>query len=164
MKKQLTENQKTNLDEIYNYLLNKKHIDIATESSETIFVEYRSLFNKICFKKYNIGTTLIARYYNSLGKTMKHSVVWHSIQNFKIYSKSVPEILDTYFELHPSARNRKNSGIELKYIYNTKLTKIQKSVSNLTEDQQIELLEMIELRKKSWAWKNKDRITIIEGC
>jgi len=164
MKKQLTEFQKNNLDRVYNYLLHEKNIDISINRRVTDIVEYRSLFNTICNKKYKVGSSMIARYYQSKGKSMTHASVIHSIDKFKTYKEYVPDLTEIYNELNMLYFTKKFNNVEVKYVHTKKLTKVQKSVSDLTEDQQIELLEMIELRKKSWAWKNKDRITIIEGC
>jgi hypothetical protein len=153
--KRITERKKKQLEILYQKLKTAHDVDVSTPRRNNLLIEYRSLFNTICKRTYKVGPTDIARFYNSKGLKMTSPSVINSLSKFKIYANDMPELLDIFFDLSPSAKKYRDYQIDRKYIYNTSLTPIQELVSDLTFNQEQELIEMITLRKKSWAWKSK---------
>jgi hypothetical protein len=152
------------VEALYKLFKEELDIDIINRSRHIELIEHRSLFNTILRRKYKISLSCIAGYYRSKGwDKMTHATVLHSTNKFKKYAKKEPDLLDTYFELHPAAKRKRDYDIHTKYIYKQSLKPIQKLVSDLTEEQEKELIELITLRKKSWLWKSKDKITVYEG-
>lgn len=156
----ITNEIEIDLDKALKFIVEDLNINILNNFRCRLYPEYRSLLNTIAFRKHKLSPSAMALFYTKRGLKYKHDTYLHSLANFNTYSYDLPE-LKNYLSLF-----FKESSInkETVFIKSGKLSEIQESVSDLTESQEVELLEMIELRKKSWAWKNKDTVTIIEGC
>ena len=147
------------LDEIADFIVNELKINIFIKCRNRLYPEYRSLFNNIATRKHKISPISISSYYKKRGFSSNYSSVHHSLGKLDGYCRELPE-LRTYLNMF-----FKDVEIEKEIIYleNKNLTPIQNLVSELTEEQEKELIEMITLRKKSWAWKTKDNYEIIES-
>jgi hypothetical protein len=153
--KSYTPRKQKQLETLYLRIKKDFEIDISVNRRNELLPEYRSLFNSICYRTYKVGHTDISRFYQSKGKHMSSSNIINSLAKFKIYAKDMPELLDIFFLFSPSIKKHRDYNMSRKYIYKTKLNEIQELVSNITFEQEKELIEMITLRKKSWAWKSK---------
>jgi hypothetical protein len=80
-----------------------------------------------------------------------------------MYTKAKEELLKMYIVITESERKNFKLNDKVKIIYESKLTEIQKAVTGLNKNEEKEILELINMRKASWLWKSKDKITIISG-
>ena len=148
------------LEEVLNFIVNDLNIDILINWRSRLYPEYRSLLNIIAFRKHKVSPSEMARFYTKRGLKYSHDKYLHSIGKFDSYTHSLPELknyLNMFFkESTPMDK-------EIIVIDKSELTPIQRLVSNLTIEENIELTEMIELRKKSWLWKSKNNYEIINS-
>ena len=148
------------LEEVLNFIVNDLNIDILVNWRSRLYPEYRSLLNIIAFRKHKVSPSEMARFYTSRGLKYSHDKYLHSIGKFDSYTHSLPELkhyLNMFFkESTPMDK-------EIIVIDKSELTPIQRLVSNLTIEENRELTEMIELRKKSWKWKSKNNYEVINS-
>ena len=144
------------------------------------YVEMRALVCYILRKKLRIGLTNIALYFQSEGKTMHHATVIHLVNQYpmyKRYNSRLAEIEDSFEELNNLEFNQE-SYIRNKYLsYNydklqEKYNKLKNNIKTnpildvlqeIPEDKIDEVIERINIMKKSWYWKSKDECKVIES-
>lgn len=144
------------------------------------YVEMRALVCYILRKKLRIGLTNIALYFQSEGKTMHHATVIHLVNQYpmyKRYNSRLAEIEDSFEELNNLEFNQE-SYIRNKYLsYNydklqEKYNKLKNNIKTnpildvlqeIPEDKIDEVIERINIMKKSWDWKSKDECKVIES-
>lgn len=143
------------------------------------YVEMRALVCYVLRKKLRIGLTNIALYFQSEGKTMHHATVIHLVNQYPIYKRYNPrlaEIEDSFEELNNLEFNQE-SYIRNKYLSynydklqekynklknNIKTNPILEVLQDIPEDKIDEVIERINIMKKSWDWKSKDECKVIE--
>ena len=158
--KQLNEYQIKQADKLKQLFLDKYNFDILDKSRDGIFPAYRSLFNTILTKKFKLKKTSIADYYILKGwENKNHATIINSLYRFKIYKEKYKEIESIFYELVPHLLKEKEKELFLKYKVENQ-NELQKAVSDVPKERQRELLEMINLRKKSWNWKSKDSVKV----
>ena len=144
------------------------------------YVEMRALVCYILRKKLRIGLTNIALYFQSEGKTMHHATVIHLVNQYpmyKRYNSRLAEIEDSFEELNNLEFNQE-SYIRNKYLSynydklqekynklknNIKTNPILEVLQEIPEDKIDEVIERINIMKKSWDWKSKDECKVIES-
>lgn len=144
------------------------------------YVEMRALVCYVLRKKLRIGLTNIALYFQSEGKTMHHATVIHLVNQYPMYKRYNPrlaEIEDSFEELNNLEFNQE-SYIRNKYLsYNydklqEKYNKLKNNIKtnpildvlqDIPEDKIDEVIERINIMKKSWYWKSKDECKVIES-
>lgn len=144
------------------------------------YVEMRALVCYILRKKLRIGLTNIALYFQSEGKTMHHATVIHLVNQYpmyKRYNSRLAEIEDSFEELNNLEFNQE-SYIRNKYLsYNydklqEKYNKLKNNIKTnpildvlqeIPEDKIDEVIERINIMKKSWDWKSKDECKVIQA-
>lgn len=155
----ITKSKHKEINDTYNYFKNELGVDVVVNNSKSSLPKYRSVFNYILHEKTGVMIQDIVRFYQSKGwDKMNNSTISSSIEKLDTYLETTPElnkILDIF--INPN-KDVKEEIKPTNYIHG--LSDIQKLVSNLTEDQEKELIELITLRKKSWLWKNKDNVKI----
>lgn len=144
------------------------------------YVEMRALVCYVLRKKLRIGLTNIALYFQSEGKTMHHATVIHLVNQYPMYKRYNPrlaEIEDSFEELNNLEFNQE-SYIRNKYLSynydklqekynklknNIKTNPILEVLQEIPEDKIDEVIERINIMKKSWDWKSKDECKVIEA-
>ena len=159
----IKEIQSINIEKLFNIFKDEYEIDLSIDIKTNKLTEYRSIFNTLCVELYGISHSDISRFYKSKGKSSHPSTVWCSCNNFKMYTKAKEDLLKMYIVISESERKNFKLNDKVKIIYESKLTEIQKAVTGLNKNEEKEILELINMRKASWLWKSKDRITVIEG-
>ena len=155
-------------------------LDIFDNTRRRDYVEMRALVCYVLRKKMRIGLTNIALYFQSEGKTMHHATVIHLVKMYPVYKKynsSLSNIEDSFEELNNLEFNQ-DSFIKNQYLsYNydkleekyknlkdkIKNNRILDVVHNIPEDKIDEVIERINIIKKSWDWKSKDKCEVIEA-
>ena len=149
-------------------------VDIFKNTRKREYVELRALVCYTLREDLNFGFQKIADYFKSRGKKMDHSSVIHMIKMYPIYKmhNKYLEKLEGSFNFDKSIQKNKKFTIKqqyqnLEYRYE-KLKKeldspMIKTMHNIPEDKWSEVLERIDMLKKSWAWKSKDKVQIIES-
>lgn len=144
------------------------------------YVEMRALVCYVLRKKLRIGLTNIALYFQSEGKTMHHATVIHLVNQYPMYKRYNPrlaEIEDSFEELNNLEFNQE-SYIRNKYLSynydklqekynklknNIKTNPILEVLQEIPEDKIDEVIERINIMKKSWDWKSKDKCEVIQA-
>ena len=158
--KQLTEKHIEQADKLKELFLDKYDFDVLDKSRDGMFPAYRSLFNTILTKKFKLNKSSIALYYRIKGwKQKDHSTIVNSLYRFKIYKEKYKEIDCIFYEFFPYLLQQKEKDLFLKYKVENQ-NALQKAVSDIPKERELELLEMINLRKKSWNWKSKDSVKV----
>ena len=145
-------------------------IDIFDNTRSRTHVELRALVCYILREKMGMRWTNISLYFKSEGKTMHHATAIHSVKMYPIYRKYNNDLqeLERCFNFKSELQydeidklhylQGKFDNLESKYI------KLQESIKNnpilkvleeIPEDCIDEVIEKIDLVKKSWKWKNK---------
>tara|TARA_R110001606_G_scaffold57787_6_gene139113 strand:- start:245 stop:733 length:489 start_codon:yes stop_codon:yes gene_type:complete len=156
----ITEDIEKDLEKALNFIVNDLNINILINFRSRLYPEYRCLLNNIAFRKHKVSPSEMAKFYTNRGLKYSHDKYMKSIGNFDSYAHGLPE-LKSYLNMFFKESIPINK--EVIVIDKANLTPIQKLVSNLTNEQTIELIEMIDLRKKSWNWKMKNNYEIIES-
>jgi len=155
-------------------------LDIFDNTRRRDYVEMRALVCYVLRKKMRIGLTNIALYFQSEGKTMHHATVIHLVKMYPVYKKynsSLEWIEDSFEELNNLEFNQ-DSYIKNQYLsYNydklqekykdlkdtIKNNRILDVLKDIPEDKIDEVIERINILKKSWDWKSKDKCEVIEA-
>lgn len=144
------------------------------------YVEMRALVCYVLRKKLRIGLSNIALYFQSEGKTMHHATVIHLVNQYPIYKRynsRLAEIEDS-FDIATDVEFNKDSYIRNQYLSynydklqekynklknNIKTNSILDVLQDIPEDKIDEVIERINILKKSWDWKSKDECKVIEA-
>ena len=144
------------IEKLFKYFTEVLDVDLLDKTQTRNLFEYRSLFNTLLTNKYKLRLCNIVHFYEYKNCYFNHASIIHSLKKFDYYCIDSPELKELYFDLHDYERKKEDIKQTIINIDKRNLTPIQKLVGNLTPSQEAELIELIELRKKSWEWKNKD--------
>ena len=155
-------------------------LNIFDNTRRRDYVEMRALVCYVLRKKLRIGLTNIALYFQSEGKTMHHATVIHLVNQYpmyKRYNSRLASIEESFEELNNLEFNQ-DSYIRNQY-FSYNYDKLQEKYKNLKdniktnpildvlqdipEDKIDEVIERINILKKSWDWKSKDECQVIEA-
>jgi len=155
-------------------------LDIFDNTRRRDYVEMRALVCYVLRKKLRIGLTNIALYFQSEGKTMHHATVIHLVKMYpmyKRYNSRLASIEDSFEQLNNLEFNQ-DSYIRNQYLSynydklqekyknlkdNIKTNPILDVLQDIPEDKIDEVIERINILKKSWDWKSKDKCEVIEA-
>ena len=155
-------------------------LNIFDNTRRRDYVEMRALVCYVLRKKLRIGLTNIALYFQSEGKTMHHATVIHLVNQYpmyKRYNSRLAEIEDSFEELNSLEFNQdsyiRNQYLTYKYDElrqkhkdlkdNIKTNPILEVLQDIPEDKIDEVIERINIMKKSWDWKSKDKCEVIQA-
>ena len=154
-------------------------LNIFDNTRRRDYVEMRALVCYVLRKKLRIGLTNIALYFQSEGKTMHHATVIHLVKMYpmyKRYNSRLASIEDSFEQLNNLEFNQ-DSYIRNQYLSynydklqekyknlkeNIKTNPILDVLQDIPEDKIDEVIERINIIKKSWDWKSKDKCEVIE--
>ena len=155
-------------------------LNIFDNTRRRDYVEMRALVCYVLRKKLRIGLTNIALYFQSEGKTMHHATVIHLVKMYpmyKRYNSRLASIEDSFEQLNNLEFNQ-DSYIRNQYLSynydklqekyknlkdNIKTNPILDVLQDIPEDKIDEVIERINILKKSWDWKSKDECKVIEA-
>jgi len=155
-------------------------LNIFDNTRRRDYVEMRALVCYVLRKKLRIGLTNIALYFQSEGKTMHHATVIHLVKMYpmyKRYNSRLASIEDSFEQLNNLEFNQ-DSYIRNQYLSynydklqekyknlkdNIKTNPILDILQDIPEDKIDEVIERINILKKSWDWKSKDECQVIEA-
>ncbi len=155
-------------------------LNIFDNTRRRDYVEMRALVCYVLRKKLRIGLTNIALYFQSEGKTMHHATVIHLVNQYpmyKRYNSRLASIEDSFEQLNNLEFNQ-DSYIRNQYLSynydklqekyknlkdNIKTNPILDVLQDIPEDKINEVIERINILKKSWDWKSKDKCEVIEA-
>ena len=167
-------NYKTNPHKVGGKICKITGVNIFQNTRKREYVELRALVCYTLREDLNFGLQKIADYFKSKCKKMDHSSVIHLIKMYPIYKKhnKYLEKLEGSFNFEKSIHKNEKFTIEQQYInLEYRYEKLKKELNspmikimhNIPEDKFNEVLERIDLLKKSWEWKSKDKCQIIES-
>lgn len=155
-------------------------LNIFDNTRRRDYVEMRALVCYVLRKKLRIGLTNIALYFQSEGKTMHHATVIHLVNQYpmyKRYNSRLASIEESFEDLNNLEFNQ-DSYIRNQYLSynydklqekyknlkdNIKTNPILDVLQDIPEDKIDEVIERINILKKSWDWKSKDECKVIEA-
>ena len=172
----MSENKITT-EKVANAVIDLTGLDVFKETKVREYVEARALLNTMLHYDLKMGWTRIAEFYQDNGKKMDHATVMHSVKKYPIYKKynKKLEILEGCFNFSKeifeeninTTLNLQNSYENLQYQYlklqNHLKSPMIKIMHDIPKDRWNEVLERIDLLKRSWEWKNKDNCLVIES-
>ena len=155
-------------------------LDIFDNTRRRDYVEMRALVCYVLRKKLRIGLTNIALYFQSEGKTMHHATVIHLVKMYPMYKRYNSRLasIEESFEQLNNLEFNQDSYIRNQYLsYNydklqekykdlkdtIKTNPILDVLKDIPEDKIDEVIERINILKKSWDWKSKDKCEVIEA-
>ena len=155
-------------------------LDIFDNTRRRDYVEMRALVCYVLRKKLRIGLTNIALYFQSEGKTMHHATVIHLVKMYPMYKRYNSRLasIENSFEQLNNLEFNQDSYIRNQYLSynydklqekyknlkdNIKTNPILDILQDIPEDKIDEVIERINILKKSWDWKSKDKCEVIEA-
>ena len=155
---------------IKNYIEKLTEQDLSDKSRKRDLVNSRIVAFKLTRTFTNNSLSKIGKIYG--GKD--HATVLHNVNLFDTLKedKKFQKYFDIYdhcfdyfmevsdSEVTPRKVVRKSDKVNLKL----KLNAAQELLTDIPKDKMKELVELITLKKKSWAWKSKDTLTVYQGA
>jgi hypothetical protein len=168
---------KENADELAKDFESLTGINLGSDSRETEIMITRTLFYKVLKDLNFMNDRMISEWFALRGSKKGRSSITHALTKIGVYYKSYANfrtkyniyfndkaeefitleksqrkaIKDIKDNLHTNIRNKDKDGLEI----------LIDTVSN--QFRRDELRDLIDMRIKSWSWKNKDECQIIEG-
>ena len=168
---------KTTPQKVAKAVIDLTGLDIFNNTKKREYVELRALVCYMLREDLNFGFQKIADYFKSNGKKMDHSSVIYLVKNYPIYKQHNKKLqkLEGCFNFSKeiseenvnTTLNLQNSYENLQYQY-VKLEEKLKSpmislMYDIPEDKWSEVIERIDILKKSWEWKNRDNCLVVES-
>ena len=168
---------KTTPQKVANAVIDLTGLDVFKETRVREYVEARALLSTMLHDDLRMGWTRIAEFYEENGKKMNHATVIHAVKNYPIYKQHNKKLenLEGCFNFSKeiseenvnTTLNLQNSYENLQYQY-VKLEQKLKSpmislMYDIPEDKWSEVIERIDILKKSWEWKNRDNCLVVES-
>lgn len=170
---------------ISNKIIDISQINIFQNTRDQSHVELRALLSFILRNKLKMRWIDIASFFESKGKNMKHSTVIYLVNtypNYKLNNDNLAEIescfsfekntqlkdIDKIYKLQKTISKLKDEkhvlSNNVKFLENKiKMDPVLDLFFDIPRDKFNDVIERLNLFKKSWAWKNNDKCHIIEG-
>ena len=150
-------------------------IDINSTSRETKIMYSRTLFYKVLKDVNFMNDRMISDWFKSRGVKRNRASIFQALSKINIYYKSF-ELFRDYYDVYfkDKAKERltleekrkkalKESKLNLQQnILNRKLDRLDVIINNIPIEKRNEILELVNLRVKSWDWKSKDEYEVID--
>ena len=142
--------------------------NIFKKSREVGFIEYRQLFQTILKNKLKLSYRSICEFTEHKGYPVTHASVINNVKrttetNYYAYPY-IANIYDYYF--NDKSKQREDKEQDKRYyqrINYGKNDKLWELVRNIPEDKEQEVIDLVNLRIKSWDWKTKDNCRVYNG-
>ena len=168
---------KTTPQKVANAVIDLTGLDVFKDTRVREYVETRALLSTMLHDDLGMGWSRIAEFFQENGKKMNHATVIHAVKNYPIYKQHNKKLqkLEGCFNFSKeiseenvnTTLNLQNSYENLQYQY-VKLEQKLKSpmislMYDIPEDKWSEVIERIDILKKSWEWKNRDNCLVVES-
>tara|TARA_B110000211_G_scaffold73091_1_gene84919 strand:+ start:220 stop:756 length:537 start_codon:yes stop_codon:yes gene_type:complete len=168
---------KTTPQKVANAVIDLTGLDVFKDTRQREYVETRALLSTMLHDDLGMGWSRIAEFFQANGKRMNHATVIHAVKNYPIYKQHNKKLqkLEGCFNFSKeiseenvnTTLNLQNSYENLQYQY-VKLEEKLKSpmislMYDIPEDKWSEVIERIDILKKSWEWKNRDNCLVVES-
>lgn len=146
------------IDEVANYIEETYDIDLGNTKKTNRQVALRALFCYVLYEKLNLTDRLITEWLiENRGLTKNRSTIWFLINKIEEYLVNFPYIVPAYEHFMDNDVVHHQNLPEGVFLSNRMID----AVKDIPEHRVDEIIELINLRKKSWEWKSKDRVEII---
>ena len=146
------------INETAEYIENYYDIDLGDTKKTNELVAIRALFFYIVYEKYNVNDRLISDWLEeNRGLRKNRSTIWFAINKIDEYLINFEYIRDTYDYFMDNGVVHA-SNLPKSVVLSEKIIDAVKDIPTQKVD---EIVEVINLRKKSWEWKSKDKCEII---
>lgn len=147
------------ISEIAEYIESEHNINLGDSKKTNKQVALRALFCYLLYDRLNVTDRLIAEWLiENRGLRKNRSTIWFLINKIDEYLINFPYIVPTYNRfIHNEVVHHQNlpKGVFLS-------SRMIDAVKDIPDNRVDEIIELINLRKKSWEWKSKDEYEIIE--
>ena len=152
----------------YNFLVNTNKRICTDPRAMFLYI----LYHKHLFKRDEISLFLKSKKLHRKGSNI--SIAINKLESRLKYNKVSSIVFEKYFPARALVISDKlaDTNTELKEVYkkrvlndiynNIENSKILKLINIIPKEKEKEIIDLIELRIKSWAWKNKNECDIIE--
>lgn len=152
------------VDLVYEDYKNTVTINILDKSRQTEFIAFRCLFYKILRDVYGYNYRESCKWFGVRGLSRNHATILHGIRQVdSLYLKYewFRRVYDLYFFDKQNDDERYLSDVsKSKRMADDPLSVLIKSIP---QERREEIYELVNLRVKSWEWKNKDKCLVVEG-
>ena len=144
-------------------------VNIFEPSRRPHYVQYRTLFYKILMDKNKMQDNEVAHFFKLNGLERERSGICIAVSKIKlVYRDNYPlrDVYDTYFDDLEEYRNtlEKTNLEKFRVKDERESDELSRLVDSVEEPfRRAELLEMVNLKIKSWSWKTNDTMTVYEG-
>jgi hypothetical protein len=153
-------------------------VDIFLNTRQRNYVELRALVCYILREQLGMRWINIAAYFESMGKSMNHATAIHLVKMYPTYRRYNEQLkeFEGCFNFKSELKydeidkihylQSKCDNLEKKYIVLKKSIEKNptlKVLHDIPNERLGELIEKIDLWKKSWEWKSNDKCEIIES-
>ena len=146
------------IDDVANYIEETYDIDLGNTKKTNRQVALRALFCYVLYENLNLTDRLISEWLiDNRGLKKDRSTIWFLINKIEEYLINFPYIVPAYeYFMKNDVVHHQNlpKGVFLS-------NKMIDAVKDIPENRVDEIIELINLRKKSWEWKSKDKYEII---
>lgn len=175
--------------EISDKIISITGLDIFHNTRKQEYVQLRALVCYILREKMHLRWTSIANFFTSMGKKTDHATVIHLVNMYPLYKKDSLDLeeLESLFVFKDEDNfdeldrinflkgkvkllTEKNKDLKrkIKFMPNPKngssvVNLFYDILKDIPEDKVNDVIKRIELFKKSWSWKNKDKCQVIES-
>lgn len=151
-------------EQLLNNFIGLSGFDITDKSRKEEKVCKRSFFNYLLHRTNNMNPSNIEDFYKEKGGTLTRLSIRHSLDRYDYYYENFEQFrkyYDNYF-IGSEEQKKLNKKREVKSKAEFKQDELFNVINGLKEDwQRTEMLEMVNLRIKSWEWKYSDKCEII---
>ena len=129
--------------------------DLYDMSRKESVVRLRTLFFNVLKEYLGMNDRMISDFLATKGIKLGRSAIFHGISRTDLYYNDCPyfrKMYDAYF----SDRNKE-------LIPKVSKDTLDKLIESIPSNKRDEIYEMVNLRVKSWSWKNNDKCQVIVG-
>lgn len=142
--------------------------DVASKTRTNEFAYAKCVFYNVLKRKLDLNDQRIEEYFDSIGVKRNRSSVYHSLKKTKLYYKTSLDfriMYDSFFDdLKRIDEGELKRRLQLKILKRVvKKDKLHRLLSKIPDDRRDEIFELVELRIKSWNWKNNDKTKEYNG-
>ena len=136
--------------------------DLYDTSRNKNVVRLRALFYKIMTEYLDMNNRMISDFLSTKGIKKGGCTIYHAKANIEHYYKDSIYFRNTYDKYFT---DRADSRKEIITVAPPEpKDELDKIIQDLPFDKRGEIYEMVNLRVKSWSWKNNDRCQVITGA
>lgn len=159
-------------NELFNKYVSETGFDINDKSRKPRAAYLRSLLYKVLKDKAEMNDRMISAYLkDNFGLIKNRASIYCALDKIDVYYLNYEEFRDNYDKFFDDKKHKrkakKKQSKELKFrnsINNHLKNKdaLDRLIDSIPVEKRSEIFDMVELRVKSWSWKNEDKCEIID--